>query len=83
MKARVFVTVRKGVLDPQGTAVERALHQSGFTAAQNVRIGKVIEMNLDPAKGLSREQVEAELKKMCDRFLANTVIEDYRMEIEP
>lgn len=83
MKARVFVTVRKGVLDPQGTAVERAMHQSGFTAAQNVRIGKVIEMNLDPAKGLSREQVEAELKKMCDKFLANTVIEDYRMEIEP
>lgn len=83
MKARVFVTVRKDVLDPQGKAVERALHQSGFSAAGNVRIGKVIEMNLDATKGLTPQQAEAELKKMCEKFLANTVIEDYRVEIEP
>ncbi len=82
MKAKVYVTVRKNVLDPQGTAVERALHQSGFTAAKNVRIGKMIEMQIDDSKGLSKAQAEAELKKMCEKFLANMVIEDYRVEIE-
>ncbi len=79
----MFVTVRKGVLDPQGTAVQRALHQSGLVAAQDVRIGKVIEMNLDTTKGLTKAQAETELKKMCEKFLANTVVEDYRVEIEP
>ena len=77
MKARVYVTLKTGVLDPQGQAVARALGRLGFGEVQDARIGKFIEMQLaDDVK-----DVEGHLKQMCEKLLANTVIEEYRYEI--
>jgi phosphoribosylformylglycinamidine synthase len=78
MKARVTVMLKSGVLDPQGEAVRHALGSLGFEGVNGVRQGKVIELDLaeaDPAKA------EAEVKAMCDKLLANTVIESYRVEV--
>jgi phosphoribosylformylglycinamidine synthase PurS subunit len=78
MKARVFVTLKTGVLDPQGEAIRHALGTLGFEGVQGVRQGKVIDLDLsetDPAKA------EAAARAMCDKLLANTVIENYRVEI--
>ena len=78
MKAKVHVTLKPGVLDPQGKAVQHALAAFGFGGVSGVRQGKVIELELsenDPKK--AQTQVEA----MCEKLLANTVIEDYRVEI--
>ncbi|AZL60372.1 phosphoribosylformylglycinamidine synthase subunit PurS [Tabrizicola piscis] len=78
MKARVTVMLKSGVLDPQGEAVRHALGSLGFQGVNGVRQGKVIELDLaeaDPAKA------EAEVKAMCDKLLANTVIESYRVEV--
>jgi phosphoribosylformylglycinamidine synthase len=78
MKARVFVTLKTGVLDPQGEAIRHALGTLGFQGVQGVRQGKVIDLDLaetDPARA------EAAAKEMCDKLLANTVIENYRVEI--
>ena len=77
MKARVVVTLKRSVLDPQGQAVSRALASLGFSEVQGVRLGKVIELDLaetDPAR--ARERLAA----MCEKLLANTVIEEYRIE---
>jgi phosphoribosylformylglycinamidine synthase subunit PurS len=79
MKARVYVTLKSGVLDPQGQAVARALGRLGFGEVKDARIGKLIEMQL--ADGLT--DVDAHLKQMCEKLLANTVIEEYRYEIVP
>lgn len=78
MKARVTVMLKSGVLDPQGEAVRHALGTLGFAGVEGVRQGKVIELDLtqtDPAKA------EAEVAQMCEKLLANTVIESYRVEI--
>jgi phosphoribosylformylglycinamidine synthase len=78
MKARVHVMLKSGVLDPQGEAVRHALAGLGFDGVQAVRQGKVIELDLaqtDPAKA------EAEVRAMCEKLLANTVIERYAVEI--
>lgn len=78
MKARIHVTLKNGVLDPQGKAVEHALGSLGFSGVENVRQGKYIELNLtetDPVKA------EAQAQDMCEKLLANTVIEDYSVEI--
>jgi phosphoribosylformylglycinamidine synthase subunit PurS len=77
MKARVYVTYKRGVLDPQGKAVCTSLHQLGYREVTDVRIGKFMEVTLG---GLSRGEAEKRLKDMCQRLLANTVIEDYRFE---
>jgi phosphoribosylformylglycinamidine synthase len=77
MKAKVYVTLKSGVLDPQGQAVARALGRLGFGEVQDARIGKYIEMELDD--GI--KDVDAHLKQMCEKLLANTVIEEYRYEI--
>lgn len=78
MKARVFVTLKTGVLDPQGSAVRRALGALGFDGVEKVRQGKVIELDLTETDAdKAREQVS----KMCEKLLANTVIEDYSVEI--
>ena len=74
MKARVFVTLKPGVLDPQGKAIHHALEGLGFEGVNDVRAGKLIELDL--AEGVSDEDVEA----MCRKLLANTVIENYRIE---
>ena len=78
VRARVHVTLKPGVLDPQGKAIEHALHTLGFLGAGDVRQGKVIELTLDetdPAK--ARDSVQA----MCEKLLANTVIENYAIEL--
>ncbi len=74
MKIRVFVRLKPGVLDPQGRAVHHALEGLGFTGVEDVRIGRMVEM--DVADGTSDEALD----KMCAQLLANTVIEDYRIE---
>jgi phosphoribosylformylglycinamidine synthase PurS subunit len=78
MKARVEVTLKSGVLDPQGEAVRHALGALGFEGVGEVRIGKVIEVELGAA---DPEAAKAEVEAMCERLLANTVIENYAVEI--
>ena len=78
MKARVDITLKTGVLDPQGKAIQHALGSLGFAGVEGVRQGKVIELDLaetDPVKA------EATLKEMCEKLLANTVIENYSIEV--
>ncbi len=74
MKARVFVTLKPGVLDPQGRAIHHALEGLGFDGIESVRAGKLIELEL--AEGTSDTDIEA----MCKKLLANTVIENFRIE---
>jgi phosphoribosylformylglycinamidine synthase PurS subunit len=78
LKATVYVTVKQNVLDPQGNAVLGALHSMGFEEVGKVRIGKYMEMQLDTD---NRSEAEERLKAMCEKLLANTVIEDYRYEL--
>jgi phosphoribosylformylglycinamidine synthase len=78
MKARVTVMLKSGVLDPQGEAVRHALGSLGFAGVNGVRQGKLIELDLAET---DRTKAEAEVKAMCDKLLANTVIESYRVEI--
>ena len=78
MKAKVTITLKRGVLDPQGKAIEGALTGLGFDGVKDVRQGKYIELDLaetDPARA------EQAVKAMCDRLLANTVIENYHIDI--
>lgn len=74
MKTRVTVTLKSGVLDPQGKAIHHALDALGFAGVRDVRMGKLIELELDPSVGA--EEVEA----MCRKLLANTVIENFHIE---
>ncbi len=78
MKATVHVFLKPGVLDVQGKAVESALHGLGWPAVKDVRVGRVITFEL---AGDDRAAAEAEVKAMCDKLLANTVIESYRAEV--
>ena len=78
IKARVTVTLKNGVLDPQGKAIEGALAALGFSGVGSVRQGKVFDLELD---GTDTAQAEAELKAMCEKLLANTVIENYSIRI--
>ncbi len=80
MKARVFVTLKSGILDPQGKAIEGALKSLGVAGVVSVRQGKVFDIEI---AGEDREQAEAALKEAADRLLANTVIENFRVEIAP
>ena len=75
MKARVHVMLKNGVLDPQGEAVRHALGALGFDGVAGVRQGKVIELDLDPGT------TEGTVAEMCEKLLANTVIESYRIEM--
>ena len=78
MKARVHVMLKDGVLDPQGEAVRHALGTLGFAGVSGVRQGKVIELDL---AGSDRAAAEADVRAMCERLLANTVIEKFSIEI--
>lgn len=78
MKARVTVMLKSGVLDVQGEAVRHALGTLGFSGVSGVRQGKVIELDLTES---DRGSAEAAVRSMCDKLLANTVIESYRVEI--
>lgn len=79
MKARVYVTIKQNVLDPQGTAVQGALHSIGFNEVEKVRIGKYLELDVDTT---DRAEAEERIRQMCEKLLANTVVEDYRFELE-
>lgn len=74
MKTRIFVTLKGGVLDPQGKAIHHALEGLGFNGVNDVRAGKLIELDLDDS--VSDDQID----EMCRKLLANTVIENYRIE---
>jgi phosphoribosylformylglycinamidine synthase subunit PurS len=80
MKARVHVTLKTGVLDPQGEAVRHSLGTLGFEGVGKVRQGKVIELDLDET---DRQAARSVVTDMCEKLLANTVIEDYAVEILP
>ncbi|MCZ6623573.1 MAG: phosphoribosylformylglycinamidine synthase subunit PurS [Deltaproteobacteria bacterium] len=79
MRVKIFVSFKDGVLDPQGKAVERSLHTLGYREVQEVRMGKYLELNLDVP---SRKEAEVRLREMCEKLLANPVIEDYHFEIQ-
>ncbi|MET1411178.1 phosphoribosylformylglycinamidine synthase subunit PurS [Roseibium sp. HPY-6] len=78
MKARVIVTLKNGVLDPQGKAIEGALDGLGFDDVGSVRQGKVFDVELT---GSDKDAARNELEQMCEKLLANTVIENYAIEI--
>jgi phosphoribosylformylglycinamidine synthase len=78
MKARVTVTLKNGVLDPQGQAIEGSLASLGFAGVANVRQGKVFDFEV---AGTDTEAVRSQINAMCDKLLANTVIENYSVEI--
>jgi len=74
MKVRVYVTLKKGVLDPQGKAIHHALEGLGFAGVNDVRAGKLIELDVDVGTS------DGDVEEMCRKLLANTVIENYRIE---
>ena len=78
MKARVTVTLKSGVLDPQGKAIEGALKSLGVAGVASVRQGKVFDIEIDAA---DKAGAEASLKAACEKLLANTVVENYRVDI--
>lgn len=78
MKARIHITLKNGVLDPQGRAIANALHTLGFPQVEDVRQGKYIEVVV---KENDRKKAEAAVEKMCASLLANTVIENYKFEL--
>ncbi len=77
--AKVYVTLKKGILDPQGRAVKESLDSLGFSGVEEVRMGKYIEVKL---RGTDKNKLEKELTGMCEKLLANPIIEDYRYEME-
>jgi phosphoribosylformylglycinamidine synthase len=78
MKANVYVTLKEEVLDPQGEAVRRALDSLGFAGVKRVRVGKLIEIDVDG----SPSEAEPKLRSMCEKLLANPIVEDFELEIE-
>jgi phosphoribosylformylglycinamidine synthase PurS subunit len=79
LQVKVFITPKRGVLDPQGRAIEHSLKSLGFNNVGQVRMGKYIELDVAAS---SSEEAAGEVKRMCDQLLANSVIEDYRLEVE-
>jgi phosphoribosylformylglycinamidine synthase len=79
MKARVFVTLKNGVLDPQGKAIGHALNNLGFGSVGDVRQGKVIDIEIEEK---DQAKAKADLKDMCEKLLANTIIEKYEIELK-
>ncbi|MEE8259012.1 MAG: phosphoribosylformylglycinamidine synthase subunit PurS [Sphingomonadales bacterium] len=79
MKAKIYITLKDGVLDPQGKAVEHSLHDLGFEGVNDVRQGKYMEIELATS---DKTKAEADLDEMCKKLLANIVIENYRIELE-
>jgi phosphoribosylformylglycinamidine synthase len=78
MNARIHVTLKKAVLDPQGKAVTRSLHSLGFPEVEDVRVGRFVEIQL-AAK--SKDEARRRLEEMCRKLIANTVIEDFEIEV--
>lgn len=78
MKAKIHVTLKPGILDPQGKAIQQALATLGYGSVASVRVGKYLELELDEP---ARDKAEAQVKAMCEKLLANTIIENYRYEL--
>lgn len=78
MKAKIYITLKNGIHDPQGRAVQQSLHTLGFETVQDVRIGKFLEVDLQDKEKASAETT---INDMCQKLLANMVIEDFRYEI--
>lgn len=76
-KVTVHITLKQGVLDPQGKAIQTSLHSLGFQEVEEARVGKYIELYIDET-----DDIEARVKEMCDKLLANPVIEDYHFDLE-
>lgn len=79
MKAKIIITPKKAVLDPQGKTVQSALEHMGYTGVQDVRVGKYLEIELG---SVDKETARRQLDEACHRFLSNPVIEDYKLEID-
>ncbi|MBA2486161.1 MAG: phosphoribosylformylglycinamidine synthase subunit PurS [Nitrospira sp.] len=79
MKAKIHVTLKQGILDPQGKAIEHALDSLGFKNTANMRVGKYMEVDVNET---DRVKVDSQVKAMCEKLLANTVIEEYRYELQ-
>ena len=77
MKVRVYVSLKNGVLDPQGVTISRSLKNMGFASVNDVRVGKFIDVEVGEK---DKAKAEEQVKQMCEKLLANTVIEDYRIE---
>ncbi|MGH7798328.1 MAG: phosphoribosylformylglycinamidine synthase subunit PurS [Candidatus Binatia bacterium] len=80
MRVKIFVSLKQGVLDPQGKAIERSLHTLGYNEVREVRAGKYLELEIDVS---SRNDAELRIREICDKLLVSPVIEDYRFEINP
>jgi phosphoribosylformylglycinamidine synthase len=81
MNVRVTITPKQGILDPQGATVERALPALGFQGVSDVRIGKYVELKLDPPADADADQLRTIVEDMCRKLLANPIIEDYTFEL--
>lgn len=78
MKAKIHVTLKQGILDPQGKAIEHALDSLGFKNVGHVRVGKYMELDVSET---DKVKAEAQVKQMCEKLLANTIVEEYRYEL--
>ena len=78
MLAKIYVTLKKGVLDPQGKAVQHSLESLGYKEVRDIRLGKYMEVKFDD---IERDKANTKIREMCEKLLANPVIEDYRFEI--
>jgi len=79
LNAKVYVTLKKGVLDPQGKAVQHSLASLGYNSVEDVRLGKYVEVKLNET---DKEKAKVMLTEMCEKLIANTVIEDFSFDIE-
>jgi len=80
MLAKIHVTYKKGVLDPQGKAVHHALNDLGYNEVKQVNVGKYMEIRLE---GVSEQEAQKRVREMCEKLLANTVIESYQVSLSP
>lgn len=78
MLVKIYVTLREGILDPQGKAVLHSLHTLGYNSVEDVRIGRYIEINMDNTPA---DEIDIKIKQMCSKLLANPIIEDFRYEV--
>jgi phosphoribosylformylglycinamidine synthase PurS subunit len=79
VKAKIHITLKQGILDPQGKAIEHALDSLGFKNAGNVRVGKYMEVDVNET---DKTKADAAVKSMCEKLLANTIVEEYRYELQ-
>ncbi|HSQ91806.1 MAG TPA: phosphoribosylformylglycinamidine synthase subunit PurS, partial [Nitrospiraceae bacterium] len=79
VKAKIHVTLKQGILDPQGKAIEHALDSLGFKNVGHVRVGKYMELDVNET---DKVKAEAQVKQMCEKLLANTIVEEYRYELQ-